>query len=261
MRLLFGSDTATASRATVTMGPSAFSPIPFFRCSGGVVSAMNTPRHGVGAPGGVNPTSSTYRILFGKSSTKTRGGISAVSRVASSSVTMRVLSLIEYGVSRSDAHAARPIPIAANNNTGAITLRLDTPAARMAMISPSDAIRPNPIRIPISTPNGIVNGNTGGIASASSVNTVRGPGLLPTSSLNSASAPCRNMTNVASRVPSTELVRISRNTYRPSRRTGPLPLYLRRRHQRQLRLLLFRRMQLQIVDQDGRRHHAGLGRE
>src|ERR1019366_8465116 len=148
--------------------------------------------------------------------------------------------------------------MAANNNTGAITLRLETPAARMAMISPSDAIRPNPTRIPISTPKGIVNGGT---ASASRVTTVRGPGLLPTSSLNSASAPCRNMTNVASRVPNTELVRISRNTYRPSRRTGPLPLYLRRRHQRQLRLLLFRRMQLQIVDQDGRRHHAGLGRE
>src|ERR1017187_5624474 len=147
--------------------------------------------------------------------------------------------------------------MAANNSTGAITWRLDTPAARMATISPSDAIRPNPTRIPISTPNGIVNGSTGGRTSASRVNTVRGPGLLPTSSLNSVSALCRNMTNVASRVPSTELVRISRNTYRPRRRTAVLPLYVRRRHHGQLGLLLFGRMQLQIVDQDGRRHHAG----
>src|ERR1039457_189443 len=147
--------------------------------------------------------------------------------------------------------------MAANNSTGAITLRLDTPAARMATISPSDAIRPNPTRIPNTTPHGIVNGST----SASRVNTVRGPGLLPTSSLNSVSALCRNMTNVASSVPSTELVRISRNTYRPRSRTAALPLHVRSRHHRQLRLLLFRRMQLQIVDQDGRRHYAGFRRE
>ena len=39
---------------------------------------------------------------------------------------------------------------------------------------------------------------------------VAGGGLVPTRTLNSASAPCRKMTKVASRVPRSELVRISR---------------------------------------------------
>ena len=53
----------------------------------------------------------------------------------------------------------------ANTNTGYITVRLGTPAARMAVISPSLESRPSPIRIPISTPNGMVSGSTCGSAS------------------------------------------------------------------------------------------------
>ena len=143
---------------------------------------------------------------------KTRSCTSAEDRFASSSFRMRALSRYEYGVSRSDAQAERPVPRSANASTGAITLRLETPAARMATISPSDDMRPSPIRMPISTPNGMVNGSTGGMARARSLATVAGGGLLPTSTLKSASAPCRKMTNVASIVPSSELVRISRKT-------------------------------------------------
>ena len=73
------------------------------------------------------------------------------------------------------------MPSTANSSTGAITLRLETPAARMATISPSADRRPKPIRMPMSTPNGMVNGSTGGMASARSLTTVSGDGLLPTS--------------------------------------------------------------------------------
>src|ERR1035437_10182089 len=71
---------------------------------------------------------------------------------------MSVYWWIEYGVRRSVASAATPVPIAANRSTGAITLRLETPAARMAVISPSAASRPSPIRMPTSTPKGMVKG-------------------------------------------------------------------------------------------------------
>ena len=103
--------------------------------------------------------------------------------------------------------------MAANTSTGAITRRLETPAARMAVISPSLAMRPSPIRIPTSTPNGMVSGSTGGMARANSVITVLKAALpLPTSTSNSLSTRCRKMTHVASSVPSTALERISRKT-------------------------------------------------
>ena len=120
---------------------------------------------------------------------------------------------MERGVQRSEAIPARPIPRAANSSTGAITLRLETPAARMAVISPSPAIRPSPIRMPTSTPNGMVSGKTGGMAQPNSFRVDPDPALpLPTSNSNSLSTFWRKMTQVASSVPSTELVRISRKT-------------------------------------------------
>ena len=101
----------------------------------------------------------------------------------------------------------------ANARTGGTILRLDTPLARMATISPSAAMRPSPIRMPASTPKGMVIGSTGGMASANSSATVPMVAVvLRTRRSNSLSNPYRKMTNVASSVPSSALVRISRNT-------------------------------------------------
>ena len=239
MRLWRGSETATASRASVIMGPSALSRIPFWRCSGGVMSATNTLLHLSTDP---VTTSSTYRILLGKFSLKTRGSMAAESCVARMSLRMCVLWRYASGVSRSSAYPARAVPSAANANTGAITVRLETPAARMATISPSAAIRPSPIRIPTSTPNGMVNGSTGGSVHPSSASTVPALTLFElTSAANSLSAYCKKMMNVASSVPSSALSTTSRKTYLPRRRNTGFLLHRLRR------------------DQFGRRHHRQLG--
>ena len=150
-------------------------------------------------------------MWFGKFSSNTRGSMSAEILVASMARMMAVLSRTASGDSRSDENPARPSPSPANSSTGRITLRLETPAARMAMISPSLASRPSPIRIPTSTPNGMVNGSTGGSAHRNNANTVRGSALLPTRTLKICSSLCRNTTNVARSVPSMALETTSRN--------------------------------------------------
>ncbi len=156
------------------------------------------------------------------------------------------------------------MPRTANSSTGAITLRLETPAARMAMISPSAAMRPSPIRMPTSTPNGMVSGSTGGKARANRLTTVVAVGgWLPTSSSNSASTFCRKMTNVASSVPSSDAGEdLAKNvTAEEAKHCGPYFVRLRRRYHRQLGQLILGRMQFQVVDQDRWRDHAGLGGE
>ncbi len=73
-------------------------------------------------------------------------------------------SLNEAGVSHT-AHT--PAAVAASNAkviTGKITFWLGMPAARMAVISPSLDMRPSPISMPTSTPNGIVMGSKAGKA-------------------------------------------------------------------------------------------------
>ena len=55
MRLLPASETAMASRATVTMGPSALSFRPAARCAGGVTSAMKTGFQTTILPGFMSP--------------------------------------------------------------------------------------------------------------------------------------------------------------------------------------------------------------
>src|SRR5471030_2855144 len=207
-------------------------------------------------------------MVLGKLSTKMRGCTSAVSWVAWSCLTMRFFSRKASGVRRSEAYPASAAHKLANTRTGRIALRLDTPAARMAVISPSAAMRPNPIRIPTSTPKGIVRGKTGGRPSPNNSRMVRALALERTSSSKSGSTPYRKTTNVASSVPSTALARISRKMYRPNSRTalGLLshqirPNQIRRRHHLEFRQFFLHRVQFQIVDQNGGRHYAGFGRE
>jgi hypothetical protein len=126
-------------------------------------------------------------MVFGKSSSKMRGWISAEIWLAINRFRISVLFCSEYGVSRSEASPASAAPSTANASTGAITRRLETPAARMAVISPSLDIRPSPIRMPTSTPNGMVSGSTGGKVRANRLKIVLGSGLLPTRTSNSRS--------------------------------------------------------------------------
>ncbi len=152
-----------ASRATVISGPSALSRMPLERCSGAVRSARNTLRQSTTGPGRTSPT---YKIVFGKSSSKTRGWMSALTCEADSLSTRSLLTRIESGVSRSVISPATAIANNAKAITGGTTRRLEHPAARMAVISPSVARRPSPTRMPTNTPKGMVSGSSGGSDSA-----------------------------------------------------------------------------------------------
>ena len=178
---------------------------------------------------------------------------------------MRAVSRTESGDRRSEAKPASPMPTAANSSTGAITLRLDTPAARMAVISPSLAMRPRPIRMPTSTPNGMVSGSTGGMAQRNSASTVLGGTLLllhqhfeqlaggflqeDDKGGEQRAQHCAG-SDFAENVAAKEAEHV--NTYRvkgggaTSGRPG---------------LLVVARLKLQIVHNDGRRHHASFRRK
>src|SRR5579872_1814980 len=153
-------------------------------------------------------------MVLGNCSSKTRGWMSSVNCSAPTLLTIRALSRMARGVSHNDAAPVTSVASSANVSTGAITARLDTPAARMAVISPSVDMRPRPMRIPTSTPNGTVSGSTGGRASVNSHSTVAVCVELRTSNSKSLSTCCRKMTKVASSVPSSALETISRKTYR-----------------------------------------------
>ena len=145
IRLFLRSDTAMASRATVIIGPSAFAPMPFLRSSGGVTSAMKTVFQTAGCRAARRPR----RESCSGNPRRTRAA-GCPRRAASYRARCRisVLFWIEYGVHFSEARPASTVPSAANSSTGAITFRLETPAARIAMISPSLAIRPKPDQDP-----------------------------------------------------------------------------------------------------------------
>src|ERR1051326_7545949 len=81
----------------------------------------------------------------------------------------------------------------------------------MAVISPSADMRFRVMRAPTRTPSGMVNVNVNGTDSANSSATVAGGAELRMSVSKSLLTRCRNRTNVNSTVPSTELVRTSRN--------------------------------------------------
>src|SRR5581483_7835757 len=112
------------------------------------------------------------------------------------------------------AHAAEiPVASRAKTTTGATTIRLETPPDRIAIISLSADILPRPTRMPTSTPKGMLSSSTGGNTRTHSSRNAR-PFAERTSISNSLLLRCRNMTKVASVVARTELVRISRKTYR-----------------------------------------------
>ena len=119
--------------------------------------------------------------------------------------------------------------------------------------------------MPTSTPNGMVNGSTGGIASANSWSTMVGcSGCCPTSSsksrVHAAQEDDERRQQRAQHRAREDLAK-DVAAEKPQHRPVPYRAMLRRRNHRQLRQLLFHRMQFQIVDQDGGRHHAGLGRD
>ena len=120
-------------------------------------------RHSTTGPGRTSPT---YKMVFGNCSSKTRGVMSALTWEAESRSRRSLLTRTESGVRRS---VIAPETSMANNAkaiTGGTTRWLEQPAARMAVISPSVAMRPNPTRMPTSTPKGMVSGSSGGSDSA-----------------------------------------------------------------------------------------------
>jgi hypothetical protein len=95
-----------------------------------------------------------------------------------------------------------------------MTTRLGTPAARMAVISPSPAIRLSAMSVPTSTPSGMVKVRVNGIASKNNWATVAGDAELRTMSSNSLLIRSRNRTNVNRAAPSMALENTSRKMER-----------------------------------------------
>ena len=195
-------------------------------------------------------------MVLGNCSSKTRGWISAVSWVAT--------SWFDDAVALADGQRRQPQrgrcrppprPAARKPAPATITRRLETPAARMAVISPSLDMRPSPIRMPTSTPKGMVKGSTGGQDQREQLADRGRAGRAAHQQLEQlVPRRCRNMTKVASSVP--------RRRSRGSRgkRSG-----LRIRMARvpegggtsgSLGSSSSARVQFQVVDQDRRRDHA-----
>src|SRR5579871_5756433 len=217
MRLRFTSGTAIASAATVILGPSPRSWSDFFCSSCGVISAMKTFRQRVSTPG---ITSWIYSTRFGNCSSNTCGYTSAVNSAATSLFRTRYVVFSANGVSHSDDAPVIVIATSANVSTGAITFRLGTPAARIAVISPSLDMRLSAINTPTNTPKGTVKVSVDGIASANRYPTVGGGAELRTRISNSLPTRCKNSTNVNSTVPSSALFATSRKIERLSRPIG-----------------------------------------
>ncbi len=98
--------------------------------------------------------------------------------------------------------------------TGNMIRRPGTPAARMAVISPSPDIRLSVISTPTSTPIGIVKVSVNGNTSANRYPTVELVALARTSNSNSLPTRCRNSTKLNSRHPSRALAATSRSILR-----------------------------------------------
>src|SRR5206468_1340904 len=93
-----------------------------------------------------------------------------------------------------------------------------TPAARIAVISPSVDMRLSVIRAPTNTPKGMANGSACGRTNANRYPTVEGGPELRTRNSNKGLARCRNNTKVNSTTPRTALTKISRKMVRLSKR-------------------------------------------
>ena len=160
MRLFFVSGTAMASRATVICGPSAFSRIAGLALLGRreVGDEQVLPLHDR-AGLDVLHVENLVGELLGENARLDVGGELLGGDAGSAAGTS---SRIAVGVSQMERRRRAAVARSAKIMTGAITFWLGTPAARMAVISPSLDMRPRPIRMPTSTPNGIVNGSSGG---------------------------------------------------------------------------------------------------
>src|SRR5262249_30737822 len=101
-----------------------------------------------------------------------------------------------------------------------ITFLLGTPAARIAVISPSLDIRLRAISTPTNTPSGTVKVSVEGTASAKRYPTVGGGAELRTKISNSLPTRCKNSTNVNRTVPSNALLATSRKMARLSKPIG-----------------------------------------
>ena len=252
-----------ASRATVISGPSALSFMPLVRCSGGVTSARKTRRQST-SPARPAARRPRRESCWGNPRRRRAAGSRPKAASAPARCRCRVLSRMASGVRRSEANPARPMP-----RTGEQQHRRDHLAAGNARRAHGHdlAIAAMPAQPDQNAHQHAERNGQRQHRRERQQRTARprcrGLALLPTSTSNSWSSSCRKMTNVASSVPSTALVRIfaeyvaaEQAQYRPR-----LARHLRRRHHRQLGLLLLHRVQLQIVDQNRRRHHAGLGGE
>src|SRR5579863_2110475 len=131
---------------------------------------------------------------------------------------------------------------------GGATRRPGTPAARMAVISPSLDIRESVINVATKTPSGMVKGRAWGSTSANRYATVEGGPELRTRNSNRGRARCRNSTNVNSTDPSIAVTTISRRMVRLSKRIGGR-LGVRRRHDRRFLQLILCPLQFHFLKQ------------
>src|ERR1035438_699980 len=131
---------------------------------------------------------------------------------------MRYRSPIDHGVNHNDAAAVTSIATNPTSRIGGAALRPGTPAARIAVISPSADMRLSVSRVPVSTPRGIANGNACGSTSANRYTTIRVEPELRTRYSNNPCASGRNSTEVNSAIPNAALQKCSRKMVRLSRR-------------------------------------------
>src|SRR5262245_37607701 len=147
-----------------------------------------------------------------------RGWTSAVSCPATNWFVTRMPSRIDHGVSHSDAAAVIRNPKKAQVRIGHATLRAETPAARIAVISPSEDMRLRAISVPVRMPNGIEYGRACGSTSANRYPTVEPEPELRTRNSKRRAERCMKTINVKSAEPMIALAATSQKTIRLSRR-------------------------------------------
>ena len=170
MRLFFTSGTASASRATVTVGPGCASFKPVFRSRGrreiGNEYAVPDRHRPVF---GLHVVDIENRVVVGELVFEdARLDIGRQLRGRHACCGFWYSAWMARGFSQT-AHAPETSMAAnAKVKTGATTIRVETPPDRMAIISLSLERRPRPTRMPTSTPNGMLSSRMGGSESANS---------------------------------------------------------------------------------------------
>src|SRR5579864_893365 len=165
---------------------------------------------------------------------------------------------MDHGVTHSEAAAAIHIATNPKNRIGGATRRPGTPAARIAVISPSLDIRESVIKVATRTPSGMVNGSACGSTSANRYATVESGPELRTRNSKRGRARCRNSTNVNSTEPSIAVTTISRRMVRLSRRIGGAS-GIRRGNDGGLLQLILRPLELHLLEQQAGGDDGGGG--